>query len=161
MLFKPSAGNLGCFALPLSLEFSKAHPLGPECQSEAMPCWGLTLWLGGEKGFGAAPSDAFPLHPSSSHIPRASEACWWQGWCIPGRGGDSSFGKSSSENFGRPWGGDGGIVPTLGLLSPTLACPWSWQGWSRHGELLLFLSCSRKDFCECHKPSRGQSLGEL
>lgn len=51
----------------------------------------------------------------------------------------------------QPWG------------SPVRPCrvPCPWQGWSRLGELLLFLSCRRKDFCECHQPPRGQSLGEL
>ncbi|KAL2298911.1 hypothetical protein Nmel_014521, partial [Mimus melanotis] len=67
--------------------------------------WGRRFW-----------SDAFPLHPSSSHIPRACETCWWQGRCIHGRGESSSFGKSSSENFGRP-----GVV--MGELSQLWGSP--------------------------------------
>lgn len=69
-------------------------------------------------------------------IPGPCGTCYWWDWCPPGGWGDSS-----GENP-PPWASKGTRVGMPGGegLEPAA------------GGLLLFLSCSRKDFGECHKP---------
>lgn len=58
--------------------------------------------------------------------------------------------SSSPRNLKGPQGGgDGGALSNSGA---PLTKPSRVPGRGGAGEFLLFLSCSRKDFCECHKP---------
>lgn len=47
----PVQGILVFLLCPFLVVFSKGHPLGHEPESAVVPCLGLTLRLGGEKGF--------------------------------------------------------------------------------------------------------------
>lgn len=116
MLFNPEQGIQDVSLCLFLLELREVRPLRSKHQREVTPCWGLTLWLGGEKGFGVMLSPSIPP-PLTSQV--SGETCWWQGWCIHGRGEDPSGNPPL-----RVLGGAGVVMGELSQLwgSPLQPC---------------------------------------
>lgn len=132
LLFKPSSENLAWCWL-VGFLFAPFRWCSAKCiRSDTCPaaqCCPVT------------PSDALPVRPSFSPIPRAGEDLLPVELVSP-------WESSSPRALEGPRGSDGGVVLALGVPLPNHPGFLAVAGL----ELLLFLSCIRKDFCECHKP---------
>lgn len=133
LLFKPSSGNLGIFALPLPAsvqQSSSARAPVPKRSDGLLGADFLTWWR--KKAFELLPvmlsPSVLPSLPSQEPVRTGCR----RGWCLHGRGGDSSLGKPFSEGFERPRGWRWrGLSRLWGSPYQTMPGSRPWWGWSR------------------------------